>query len=152
MAGEAQEGNWPLPKFQFVVRFGSRDTEASFQEVSGLDTEIQPIEYRHGNSKLFSTVKMPGIVKSRNVTLKRGIFFNDSAFWNWYEAIKMNTIQRETVTIQLLDETNSPVMTWTLNNAWPAKISTTDIMGDANELAVETLELNHEGLTIKNGY
>lgn len=151
MAEEAQDGNWPLPKFYFSVRLGSQDNTVSFQEVSGLETETQPIEYRHGGSKLFSTIKMPGITKTGNVTLKRGIFVNDNNFWRWFDAVKMNTITKETVTIQLLDETGSPTMTWTLTNAWPTKITGTDMKADANEVAVETLELIHEGLTIQNG-
>ncbi|WP_410007012.1 phage tail protein [Aequorivita nionensis] len=151
MAGEAQDGNWPLPKFYFSVRFGSQDNTVSFQEVSGLETETQPIEYRHGDSKLFSTIKMPGITKTGNVTLKKGIFVNDNNFWKWFEDIKMNNIKRETVTIQLLDERGNPTMTWTLSNAWPTKITATDMRADANEVAVETLELIHEGLTIQNG-
>lgn len=151
MAGEAQDSNWPLPKFYLIVHLGSQDNEASFQEVSGLDIEAQVIEYRHNDSVQFSTIDMPGITKTGNVTLKKGIFINDINFRKWYDAIKMNTIKRETVTIQLLDETGSPVMTWTLNNAWPTKITATDMKSDANEVAVETLELRHEGLTIKNG-
>jgi len=149
--GSAQGSIWPLPKFYFKVDLGSQDSTVSFQEVSGLDTETQPIEYRHGDSKQFSTIKMPGIAKTGNVTLKKGVFVKDNNFWNWYNAIKMNTIKRETVTIQLLDESGSPTMTWTLSNAWPTKITGTDLKSDANEVAVETLELSHEGLTIKNG-
>ena len=150
MAEEMQDSSWPLPKFYFTVYLGSQDNKASFQEVSGLDIEVQAIEYRHGDSKQFSTIKMPGTTKSGNVTLKKGIFVNDNNFWNWYDAIKMNTIKRQTVTIQLLEETGSPAMTWTLNNAWPTKMTTTDMKAEANEVAVETLELSHEGLTIKN--
>lgn len=149
--GSAQGNVWPLPKFYFKVSLGSQDSTVSFQEVSGLETETQAIEYRHGDSKQFSTIKMPGISKSGNVTLKKGIFVKDNNFWKWYNAIKMNTIKRETVTIQLLDEKGSPTMTWTLANAWPTKITGTDLKSDANEVAVETLELAHEGLTIKNG-
>jgi len=151
MAGEAQDAVWPLSKFYFTVNLGSQDSTVSFQEISGLDTETQPIEYRHGDSKLFSTIKMPGIAKTGNVTLKKGIFVNDNNFWKWYDAIKMNTIKRETVVIQLLDEKAKPTMTWTLSNAWPTKITGTDMKSDANEVAVETIELAHEGLTIKNG-
>ena len=151
MAGEAQDGVWPLPKFYFTVSLGSQDNTVSFQEVSGLETETQPIEYRHGDSKQFSTIKMPGIAKTGNVTLKKGIFVNDNNFWKWYDAIKMNVIKRETVVIQLLDEMGAPTMTWTLSNAWPTKITGTDMKSDANEVAVETLELAHEGLTIKSG-
>ena len=149
--GSAQDNLWPIPKFYFTVNLGSQGSTVSFQEVSGLDTETQPIEYRHGDSKQFSTIKMPGIMKSGNITLKKGIFVKDNNFWKWYDAIKMNTIKRETVTIQLLDEKGSPTMTWTLANAWPTKISGADLKSDANEVAVETLELAHEGLTIKNG-
>ena len=60
----------------------------------------------------------------------------------------MNTIERQNVVIKLLDETGNPVMTWTLNNAWPTKISATDLKSDGNEIAVESLEIMHEGLTI----
>jgi len=151
MAGEAQDAVWPLPKFYFKVTLGSQDNTTSFQEVSGLDTETQPIEYRHGDNKLFSTIKMPGISKSGNVTLKKGIFVNDNNFWKWYDAIKMNLIKRETVVIELLDETGGTTMSWTLSNAWPTKITGTDMKSDANEVAVETIELAHEGLTIANG-
>ena len=149
--GSAQGNVWPLPKFYFKVDLGSQDSTAAFQEVSGLDTEAQPIEYRHSDSKQFSTIKMPGIVKTGNVTFKKGIFVKDNNFFKWYEAIKMNTIKRETVTIQLLDEGGNPTMTWTLANAWPTKITGADLKSDANEVAVETLELAHEGLTIANG-
>jgi len=146
-----QDDTWPIPKFHFLVRLGSQGNEVAFQEVSGLETETQPIEYRHGDSKLFTTIKMPGIAKSGSVTLKKGIFVNDNNFWRWHDSIKMDNIQRETVTIQLMDEAGSVVMSWTLANAWPTKILTINSEADATEIAVETLELNHEGLTIKNG-
>lgn len=149
--GSAQGAIWPLTKFYFKVNLGSQDKTVSFKEVSGLDTETQVVEYRHGDSKTFSTIKMPGIAKFSNVTLKKGVFVKDNNFWKWYNAIKMNTIKRETVVIQLLDQTGAPTMTWTLTNAWPTKITATDLNSDGNEVAVETLELAHEGLTIANG-
>ena len=148
MAGEKQDNVWPLPKFYFQVKIG--DTEVAFQEVSGLDIEAQIIEYRHGNSKEFSTVKMPGIKKSGNVTLKKGVFVKDNSFWDWFSQISMNTIERKTVVISLLDESGNPTMVWTLNNAWPTKITGTDMKSDGNEVAVETIEIAHEGLRIEN--
>ncbi len=93
---------------------------------------------------------MPGIKKTGNVTLKKGIFAKDNKFWDWYNQIKLNTIKRVTVTIQLCDEAGSPTMVWTLANAWPTKITGTDMKSDGNEVAVETLEVAHEGLTIAN--
>ena len=147
--GSAQSKTvWPLPKFYFQVKWDSN--VMSFQEVSGLDLEAQPIEYRAGDSKNFSTVKMPGIKKSGNVTMKKGVFKSDNNFWNWFNQIKMNTIKRVPVTISLLDEGGAPTMVWTLANAWPTKITGTDLKADGNEVAVETIEIAHEGLTIAN--
>lgn len=145
-----ENSGWPMPKFYFEVSLGDDMANVAFQEVSGLDEEVQPIEYRHGNSKQFSTIKMPGIAKYGNVTMKKGVFAKDNQFLHWYQEIKMNTIKRQTVTIRLLDETGAPTMTWTLANAWPTKITGTDLKSDGNEVAVETLEIAHEGLTIEN--
>ncbi|WP_196893059.1 phage tail protein [Aureivirga marina] len=137
---------WPLPKFYFKVKWD--DKELSFQEVSGLETETQVIEYRHGNSPVFSTIKMPGIAKTGNVTMKKGVFTGDNNFWDWYSQIKMNTIKRKTVVVSLCDEDGKPQMTWTLSNCWPTKITGTDLKSDANEVAIETIEIAHEGITI----
>jgi phage tail-like protein len=148
MAGEAQNNIWPLPKFYFSVTIDGK--EYPFQEVSGLETETQVLEYRHGNSPQFSTIKMPSIAKVGNVTLKKGVFVKDNNYWNWYSQIKMNTIKRVTVVIKLLDEKGKPTMSWTLQNAFPTKITSTDLKSDGNEIAVETLEIAHEGLVIAN--
>lgn len=143
---------WPMPKFRFEVDLGTAGlTKVAFQEVSGMDVENQIIEYRSSNSPLFATVKMPGIVKYGNVTMKRGMFVNDNAFWNWHAEIKMNTIKRRTVLIKLLDETGKVAMQWQLNNAWPTKITSTDLRSDGNEIAVDTLEIAHEQLIVTNG-
>lgn len=137
---------WPLVKFAFSVTIGN--DELVFQEVTGLSSETQVIEYRAGNSAAFSTIKMPGIKKFGNVTLKKGIFKTDKSLWTMYNAIKMNTIARKTITICLLDESNAPAMTWKLSNAFPVKMTVSDMQSDSNEAAVETMELAHEGLTI----
>ena len=137
---------WPLPKFHFEVKWGS--TVMSFQEVSGLDAETQVIEYRAGSNKVFSTVKMPGIKKFTNVTMKKGIFKADKKFWDWFSEIKMNTIKRVPITISLLDEDGAPTMVWTLANAWPTKITGTDLKAAGNEVAVEAIEIAHDGLTV----
>jgi phage tail-like protein len=148
--GSAQRANvWPLPKFYFKVESNALG-EVVFQEVSGLDTENQEIEYRHDASPIFSKIKMPGLVKTGNVTLKNGIFAKDNQFFDWYQKIKMNVIEREDVTIKLLDETGAVTMIWVLSNAWPTKISGTDLHSDGSEVAVETLELAHEGINISN--
>ncbi|MEX6686839.1 phage tail protein [Danxiaibacter flavus] len=137
---------WPLVKFQFQVTIGS--DEIMFQEVTGLTSETQVIEYRVGNSKAFTNVKMPGLKKYGNVTLKKGIFKDDKKLWDMYNKVTMNTFERVTVVISLLDEANGVAMSWNLTNAFPAKMTVTDMKADANEPAIETMELAHEGLTL----
>ena len=78
------------------------------------------------------------------------VFKGDNKFWDWFNGIKMNTLQRVPVTISLLDEAGAPTMVWTLANAWPTKISGTDLKSTGNEVAVETIVIAHEGLTIAN--
>ncbi|WP_034292910.1 phage tail protein [Herbaspirillum sp. RV1423] len=140
---------WPLPKFYFQVKWDSQ--VMSFQEVSGLDVQSEEIKYRHGDSPEFSVIKMPGMKKVGNITMKKGIFKSDNKFWDWFNQIKMNTIKRVPVTISLLDEAGKPTMVWTLANAWPTKITGTDLKAEGNEVAIETIEIVHEGLTIANG-
>jgi phage tail-like protein len=149
--GGKQGSAWPMPKFRFEVDLGTDLKGIAFQEVSGMDVENQVIEYRNKNSPLFSAEKMPGITKYGNVTMKRGVFVNDNSFWKWHEEITMNTVKRRTVIIRLLDENNAVTMQWTLNNAWPTKITSTDLKSDGNEVAVDTLEIAHEQLIISNG-
>ena len=149
--GSKEGSTWPMPKFRFEVDLGTELQKVAFQEVSGMDKEVQIIEYRHSNNKLFSTIKMPGIAKYGNVTMKRGVFVNDNNFWKWMDEIKMNVIKRRTVLIKLLDENGDPTMQWQLNNAWPTKITGTDLKSDGNEVAVDTLEIAHEQLIVTNG-
>lgn len=151
MANEDQNQSvnlWPLPKFCFQVKWDKN--VMLFQEVSGLAVESTPVEYRHGDSPAFSVIKMPGTKKYGNVTLKKGVFKSDNKFWDWFNQIKMNTIKRVPVTISLLDETGNSTMVWTLSNAWPTKITGTDLKAEGNEVAVECIEIAHEGLTIAN--
>ncbi|HOI26097.1 MAG TPA: phage tail protein [Paludibacteraceae bacterium] len=149
MAGEVQDNVWPLPSFYFKVEI-EEIGEISFKEVSGLNLETQVIEYRHGNSPDFSTIKMPGIKKYNDVELKKGVFVKDNKFFDWFAKIKLNTIKRLGVTISLLDEAGAPTMVWKLKNAWPSKITGVSLKSDGNEAAVESITLSHEGLTIEN--
>lgn len=147
--GSAQsQAVWPLPKFYFQVKWD--DSEMAFQEVSGLDIESEVLEYRAGNSKVFSKVKMPGMVKFGNITMKKGVFVKDNAIWDWFAEIKMNTIKRKPLTISLLDEGGAPTMVWKVQNAFPSKITGTDLKAEGNEIAVESIEIAHEGFVIEN--
>ena len=122
--------NYPLPRFHFRVTFDS--TVINCSEVTGLNTELDVIEYRYGASVLFSTQKMSGLRKFGDIVIKKGVIASDQAYWDWYNSVEMNTPLRKTVTIELLDETHSPIMTWALTNAWPKKVENPDLKSDAS--------------------
>jgi phage tail-like protein len=137
-----------MPSFHFKVTLGDvKDAlSGNFHEVNGLNSETQVIEYRHSANTTYSTIKMPGLQKFGNVTLKRGVFKSDNSFWTWYAQIKQNVIKRQTIVIELLDETSATIMKWTLNNA---KFSGADMKSDGNDVAVVSLELAFETLLVE---
>jgi phage tail-like protein len=140
---------YPLPVFHFLVDWGGK--LQAFSEVTGLNYEVQPIEYRDGLSPEFSTIKMPGLKKYGNITLKRGVMAGDNDFFAWIKTIKMNKVERRDLTISLLNEEHAPVMTWKVTNAWPTKMTSPDLKASGNEAAIESIEIAHEGVEIQNG-
>jgi phage tail-like protein len=139
---------YPIVKFHFQVEWGG--TKIGFTEVSGLDVETEIVEYREGANPEYSKIKMPGMQKFSNITMKRGTFASDNEYYTWWNTVKLNTIERRDITISLLNEEHEPVVTWKVKNAWPAKIQSTDLKADGNEVAIESMEIAHEGLTIQN--
>jgi phage tail-like protein len=142
--------NYPLPKFHFLVEWGG--TRIGFTEVSGLDFETEVIEYREGSSPVYHKTKQPGLTKYSNVTLKRGVFLGDFEFFQLWKKTFMFQEGKEKfrrdISIRLLDEEHQPIITWILRRAWPCKISSPELKADSNEVAIETMELVHEGLSI----
>jgi phage tail-like protein len=149
------KGDYPLPKFHFQIEWGE-NLRMGFTEASGLDFETEVIEYREGNSKQYNKSKQPGLTKYSDITLKRGTFEGDFDFFNLWkqtyyfqEGNKTGSMYRRNVTLKLLNENHEPVITWELKNAWPSKVQSSDLKADGNEVAIETMVLVHEGLTIQ---
>ncbi len=139
---------YPIPVFHFTVEWGGANV--GFSEVSGLTQEIQVIEYRDGRSPDYNTVKMPGLRKVTNIVMKRGISKGDNDFFKWLNTVKLNTIERRDLTINLLNENHEPVVTWKVLQAWPVKVEGPGLKATGNEVAIESIELAHEGLTLAN--
>lgn len=139
--------NYPLPKFHFRVEWGG--SKIGFTEVTGLNIENEMIEYRDGSSPEYHKVKMPGLQKYGNITLKRGMFNGDNEFFQWLNTVSLSKVERRDVSIALLNENHEPVYIWRVKNAFPVKVVAPDFKSDANEVAVETVEIAHEGLTIE---
>ena len=149
--GSAQSAStqaWPLPSFYFKVSI-SNVGDISCSEISGLEVEYDVIEYRAGDSQIFTKTKMPGLLKTNEITLKKGIFKDDKAMWDWINKIKLNTIQRESATVSLMDESGSIAKTWKIANVWPKKFTIEGFKADSNTPAFESLILVHEGVTVE---
>ena len=162
MADVINNDKWPLTKFYFLVEFkdgveSDAVGEISFQEVSGLDQEVDLVEYRHGDSSVFSNMKKPGMIKYTNVVFKKGYFRADARLTTLFNSYTKNNSyynddpkSRLQITIKLLDNDSKdakPLVQWDLLNAFPTKLTGTDLKSDATEIAIETLEVAHEGLT-----
>ncbi|MDI1478926.1 phage tail protein [Polyangium sp. y55x31] len=139
---------YPLPVFHFTVEWGG--SRVGFSEVTGLTQENQVIEYRDGSFPEYSSIKMPGLRKFNNITLKRGVTKGDNQFFKWLSTIKLNTVERRNLIISLLNEEHQPVMVWKVMNAFPVKVEGPQLKASANEVAIESIELAHEGLELQN--
>lgn len=119
---------------------------ASFSEVSGLEVTIDPIDYRTGSEEMRYR-KLQGLKKFTNITLKRGIT-GDFEFWQWVVDGMKGKVRRTQGQITLLDEDRKPVMVWKFNRGWPCKWTGPGLNAKNNEIALETVEICHEGLAI----
>jgi phage tail-like protein len=141
----AQE--YPLPRFQFQVDWGG--AKIAFSEVTGLDMQVEPIEYRHSDSKDFNKIKMPGMRKFSNIMLKRGKFEKDFDYNKWLDEIANDRVNhRRDITIRLLNEKLEPVAAWSATRCFPIKVTAPDLKSDANEISMESIEIAHEGLKL----
>lgn len=137
----------PFPGFQFVVEIDGVAT-AAFTEVSGLEGSIDVIEYREGADISPSPRKIPGLVRYGNLTLSRGL--TDSRdLYEWWNAVVSGKPDRRAAAIILLDGERNPVRRWTLSAAWPVRYALSTLDAGASAVAVETLELAHEGFQLE---
>jgi phage tail-like protein len=136
--------SWPLAKFYFRVLIDTLP-EIGFQTVEGLESEISIMEYRPGNQAAFYKSKRPGMTSYSNITLKKGMFKSHADLYNWYKAMSQEHLYRDNarrIVIELLDEKNDIVMTWTVSNAIVVKYTPTPLDAEADsEVAVEEMEL-----------
>ena len=137
--------NNPQPVFHFRVDWGG--ARIGFTEVSGLSDEVAVIEYREGSSPVDSPALIPGLKSPPVVNLKRGIMTRDNELAEWFRTVQTGTVERRDVTISLLNAEHEPTVTWYLANAWPRKISASDLNAQANEIAIESVELVCEQIT-----
>ena len=147
--------DYPPPAFYFKAEFGLdgvQNNNSSFQEVSGLSSESDVIEYREGGENRY-VHKLPGSTKFSNLVLKRGII-SDPKIMEWIKNVFFNDfsepIKPTDITITLLNAENKPAMRWKLSNAWPVKIEVGTFNSNSNELAIESIEFAYSTITREN--
>lgn len=139
--------NYPLTVFHFSVSWGGEDI--GFSEVGGLSIEINPIEYRDGLMTAGTLpLKRPGIRKSGNISLKRGLVSQNSDLYTWFNNSGGPNVERRNLTIVLRNDEGEPVFIWGILQAWPIKCEGPGLKASGNEIAIESLELAHEGITL----
>lgn len=120
---------------------------SAFSEVSGLEAAIDVVDYRAGNSNLSAEQKLPGLTRYSNIVLKRGLTA-DLSLWTWFNSIVNGNLVRKDIAITLLDATEKPLLTWRIRKAWPSRWIGPFLNAASSEIAIESLEIVHEGLDL----
>lgn len=137
--------NDPYAAFNFLVEV-ENITVAGFHEVGGLTTETDAIDYRNGDEENIVR-KLPGLKKVTPISLKRG--FTDSAeLWEWRKKVLDGQTERQGGSIVLLNESREEVLRWNFREGWPSKWEGPALNAKNNEVAIETMEITHEGLVL----
>lgn len=135
---------YPYGRFRYRVEIDGLDA-GGFSEVTGFDASIDVMEYREGDM-VQTPYKIPGLKKYGNITLKKGL--TDSlVMYEWLITGVDGPVDRKTITITSLDESEQPVASWQVINAWPIKYTAPDFNATSSEVAIETVEIAHEGMT-----
>jgi phage tail-like protein len=133
----------PYSAFNFLVEVEGV-TVAGFSECSGLVTETEVIEYRNGDEDIVRR-QLPGLNKFAKIVLKRG-FTKSRELWDWRKRVMDGKTQRQSGSVVLLDEARTPALRWNFREAWPSKLEGPTLNAKNNEVAIETMEIVHEGL------
>jgi phage tail-like protein len=133
----------PYRSYNFLVEIDGI-TRAGFQECSGLDSAQDAIEYREGNDPL-TVRKLPGLVTYGNITLRWGVT-DDAEIWVWRQQAASGRVARRNGSIVLLDDTGEEKMRWNFREGWPSRWTGPEFNATGNAVAVEALEIAHEGL------
>jgi phage tail-like protein len=132
----------PYGNYNFHVELDGI-SRGAFHECSGFEATIDVIEHREGGDNL-TPRKLPGMTKFNNITLKRGITA-DPELYKWHRSAVDGVIERKNGSIVLLDRRGLEVMRWNFVRAWPTKWSGPPLTAEGNDVAIESLELAHEG-------
>ncbi|MGH8554536.1 MAG: phage tail protein [Gammaproteobacteria bacterium] len=133
----------PFDNFNFLVEIDGI-ARAAFQQCSGFDSTIDVIEHREGGENT-TPRKLPGLTKYSNIMLMWGMT-DDMELYNWHRDAVLGRVDRKNGSIVLLDRQGNETARWNFFNAWPTKYDGPDLNAEGNDVAIEKLELAHEGV------
>lgn len=136
----------PYGQFNFLVEIDGVEA-AGFSEVSGLGAETEMIDYRNGNSAVPTPVKIPGLTRYPDVTLRRGIV-GSLELWEWVQSLQNGVPAARSIAIMLLDEARHEVLRWELRRAQPIRYANGPLDAGRGDIAMEELVLTHSGLDL----
>jgi phage tail-like protein len=139
--------NDPYRGYNFILEIDNVPRGA-FSEVGGLTADGDAVDYREGTDIQPNVRKLFGLRKFVAISLKRGIT-QDTSLWQWYTNVMNGVADRRNVTIVLLNERREAVLRWHAENAWINKIEGPSLKASSNDVAMESVELVHEGLTLE---
>ncbi len=143
----ARRADDPLAGFNFLLESGGV-LRAGFSEITGLNSEQDVIEYRTGADDMTNR-KLPGMKKYGNITLKGGLAASaDQDLLAWRQSVERGDVDRRDISIIIQDELKAEQVRYNLRNAWPSKWVGPDLKAGASEMAIEQLEIAHEGVSL----
>lgn len=143
------KAKYPLPVYYYDVKIDDLDPIA-FKEVSGLTIGYEdPITYKDGLSHKEGAKHMPGQRSAVDITMKKGIVRGDNKLFDWISKINLNTVVKKDILVSLMDESDSPVVSWKIMNAFPKKMEAPTFDATSNDVAIESLDFRADSLTIE---
>jgi phage tail-like protein len=134
----------PYQVFNFLVEIEGV-LAGGFSECSGLQVETEYYDYREGGVNEY-VHRFPGPTKYPPLTLKHGLTLIDG-LWTWHQEVVQGEVNRKNGTIYLMDRSGIPTMWWDFKEAYPVKWTGPDLRANSGEVAFESVELAHRGLS-----
>ena len=138
----------PYLNFRFVVEIDSL-VSGGFTEVSGLEREIETEEYDEGGVNTHTHTLRTGVT-APNLVLRRGLT-DANTLWNWLQQVADGDVERKTVLVFLQDTTGQPARGWAFSEAYPVRWAGPEFTAENGDVALETLELTHTGISAIGG-
>ena len=136
-----------VPKYHFQMDWSG--TRLGFTEITCLKVTREKFEYRDGLDPLLTKQKFPALKTFEDITCKRGTYYGDNEFFEWWNSLQVNPLPKRDIAVSLLNDDQVPIISWTVRNAWPSTVKATDLNAESNEAGIESITICHEGIIME---